>query len=98
MVRGLVDQDVILAGKQPGQRAGCERIAAVAEQVGGAAADDEVDLQLDMAMRVRSNVADAGRTTRPSTPARTPRSSIIARNDKKSRNTAKTRGELARIM
>ena len=58
VVGGLVDQDVILTGKEPGQRAGCERIAPVAEQVGGGAADDEVDLELGMAMGAGSNVAD----------------------------------------
>ena len=57
MIRGLVDQDVILAGKQPCQRAGRERVAPVAEQVGSGAADDEVDLQLEMAMGGGSNVA-----------------------------------------
>ena len=58
VVGGLVDQDVILTRKEPGQRAGRERVAPVAEQVGGGAADDEVDLELDMAMGARSNVAD----------------------------------------
>ena len=58
VVGGLVDQDVILAGKEPGQRAGRERIAPVAEQVGGGAADDEVELELGMAMGAGPNVAD----------------------------------------
>ena len=58
VVGGLVDQDVILARKEPGQRAGRERIAPVAEQVRGGAANDEVDLELGMAMRPGSNVAD----------------------------------------
>ena len=58
VVGGLVDQDVILTGKQPGQRARRERIAPVAEQVGGGAADDEVDLELGMAMGAGSHVAD----------------------------------------
>ena len=58
VVGGLVDQDVILTGKEPGQRAGRERIAPVAEQVGGGAADDEVDLELGMAMGAGSDVAD----------------------------------------
>jgi hypothetical protein len=58
VVGGLVDQDVILTGKEPGQRAGRERIAPVADQVGGGAADDEVDLELGMAMGAGSNVAD----------------------------------------
>ena len=59
MVGRLVDQDVILTGKQPGQRAGRELIAPVAEQVGGGAANDEVDLELGMAMGAWSNVADS---------------------------------------
>ena len=59
VVGGFVDQDVFLTGKQPGQRAGRERIAPVAEQVGGGAADDEVDLKLGMAMGAGSNVADS---------------------------------------
>jgi hypothetical protein len=58
VVGGLVDQDVILTGKEPGQRAGRERIAPVAEQVGAGAADDEVDLELGMAMRARPDVAN----------------------------------------
>ena len=58
VVGGLVEQDVILTGKEPGQRAGRERIAPVAEQVGGGAADHEVDLQLGMAMGAGSDVAD----------------------------------------
>ena len=58
MVGRLVDQDVILTGKQPGQRAGRELIAPVAEQVGGGAAHDEVDLELGMAVGAGSNVAD----------------------------------------
>jgi hypothetical protein len=49
---------VILTGKQPGQRAGRELIAPVAEQVGGSATDDEVDLKLGMAVGAGSNVAD----------------------------------------
>ena len=57
VVGGLVDQDVILTGKQPGQRARRECIATVAEQVGGGAADDEVELQLGMAMGAGSHVA-----------------------------------------
>ena len=57
MVGGLVDQEVILTGKEPGQRAGRERIATVAQQVGGGAADDEVELELGMA-RAGSHVAD----------------------------------------
>jgi hypothetical protein len=58
VVGGLVDQEVILTRKQPGQRAGRELIAPVAEQVGGGAADDEVDLELGMAMGAGSNVAN----------------------------------------
>ena len=57
VVGGLVDQEVILTGKEPGQRAGRERIATVAQQVGGGAADDEVELELGMA-RAGSHVAD----------------------------------------
>ena len=58
VVGGLVDKDVILTGKEPGQRAGRECIAAVAEQVRGRAADDEVDLELGVPMGAGSNVAD----------------------------------------
>ena len=58
VVGGLVDQDVILTGKQPGHRAGRERIAPVAQQVGGVAADDEVELELGVAMGAGSDVAD----------------------------------------
>jgi len=59
VVGGLVDQEVILTGEEPGQRAGGELIAPVAEQVGGGAANDEVDLELGMAMGAWSNVADS---------------------------------------
>ena len=58
VVGGLLDQDVILTGKEPGQRAARERMAPVAEQVGGGAADDEVDLELGVAMRAGANVAN----------------------------------------
>jgi hypothetical protein len=58
VVGGLLDKDVILTGKEPGQHAWCERIAPVAQQVGGGTADDEVDLELGMAMGAGSNVGD----------------------------------------
>jgi hypothetical protein len=58
VVGGLVDQDVILTGEQPGQRARRERIATVAQHVGGGAADDEVELELGMAMGAGTHVAD----------------------------------------
>jgi hypothetical protein len=57
VVGGLVDQDLVLTGEEPGQRAGRERIATVAQQVGGGAADDEVELELGMAMGAGSYVA-----------------------------------------
>ena len=59
MVGGLVDQQVILTGKEPGQRAGRERNAPVAEKVGGGAADDQVDLELGVAMGAGPHVAGA---------------------------------------
>jgi hypothetical protein len=49
---------VILTGEQPGQRAGGERIAPVAEQVAGGAAEDEVDLEFGVAVGAGWNVAD----------------------------------------
>jgi hypothetical protein len=58
VVGGLIDQDVILKRKQPGQRPGREPIAPIAEQVGGGAADDKIDLELGMAMGSGSNLAD----------------------------------------
>ena len=58
VVGGLVDQEVILTGEEPGQRAGGELIAPVAEQVGGRAADDEIELELGMAMRAGPTVVD----------------------------------------
>jgi ectoine hydroxylase-related dioxygenase (phytanoyl-CoA dioxygenase family) len=58
VVGRLVDQQVILTGKEPGQRAGRERIAPLAQQVGGGPTDHEVDLELGMAVRAGSNVAD----------------------------------------
>ena len=57
VVGGLVDQHVILTWKEPGQRAGCQLVATFAEQVGGAAAHDEVDLDLGMTMDLGSSVA-----------------------------------------
>jgi hypothetical protein len=56
MVVGLVDQDVILAREEPGQRALRELVAALAQQVGRGAADDEIDLDLGMAVGARSHV------------------------------------------
>ena len=50
MVGGLVDEHVILRGKQPGQRARGELVTAVAQQVARPAADHEVQLELGMAM------------------------------------------------
>ena len=58
VVGGLVDQHVVLAREQPGQRARGERIAPVAEQIGRRAPHDEVDLELGMAMGAGPNVAD----------------------------------------
>jgi len=57
VVGRLVDQDMILAWKEPGQRAGRELVATFAEQVGGGATHDEVDLDLGMTMDVGSSVA-----------------------------------------
>src|SRR5438552_12014743 len=56
VVAGLVDQDVILAWKEPGQRALRELVATLAQQVGRGAAYDEVDLDLGMAVGARSYV------------------------------------------
>ncbi|GLZ29573.1 hypothetical protein Lesp02_17630 [Lentzea sp. NBRC 105346] len=57
MVGGPVDQQVVLSGEEPGQRAGCELVPAVAEQVRGRAVDDEVDLELDVPMPPHPDVA-----------------------------------------
>lgn len=57
VVGRLIDQDMILTWKEPGQRAGRELVATFAEQVGGGATHDEVDLDLGMTMDVRSSVA-----------------------------------------
>ena len=57
MVAGLVDQHVILTREEPGERAGRELVPTFAEQIGGGATDDEVDLELVMPMRARSVVA-----------------------------------------
>jgi len=57
VVAGFVDQGVILTGKEPGQCAGCEGIAPLAQQVGGSAAEDQVDLEFGMAMGAGSNLA-----------------------------------------
>jgi len=57
VVGGLLDEDVILAGKEPGQRALRELKATFAQQVGRGAAYDEVDLDLGMAMGARSYVS-----------------------------------------
>jgi hypothetical protein len=50
---------VILAWKEPGERAGRELVPTFAEQVGGGSAHDEVDLEFGMAMG-----ADAGSCVR----------------------------------
>jgi len=57
VVDRLVDQDVILTGKEPGQGALRKFVATLAEQVGRGAADDEVDLDLGMAVGARSHVS-----------------------------------------
>ena len=57
VVAGLVDEDVILAWKEPGQRALRELVATLAQQVGRGAADDEVDLDLGVAVGARSYVS-----------------------------------------
>src|SRR6266487_4594456 len=57
VVGGLVDEDVILAWKEPGQCALRELVATLAEQVGRGASDDEVDLDLGMAVGARSHVS-----------------------------------------
>jgi hypothetical protein len=56
MVGGLVDENVILTWKEPGERAGRELVATVAEQVGGGSAHGQVDLEFGMAMEARSCV------------------------------------------
>jgi hypothetical protein len=58
MVGGLVDQDVVLTREEPGQRSGRQRIATVAQQVGRGAADDEVELELGVAMGTGAHVVD----------------------------------------
>jgi hypothetical protein len=57
VVGGLLDEDVILAGKEPGQGALRKFVATLAEQVGRGATDDEVDLDLGMAVGARSYVS-----------------------------------------
>ena len=58
VVGRLVDEHVILARKEPGQRAGGELVATIAEQIGGGSAHDEVHLELGVAMRAGPNLAD----------------------------------------
>src|SRR6266516_583240 len=55
-VGGLVDENVILAWKEPSERVGRELVPTVAEQVGGGAAHDEVDLEFGMAMGAGASV------------------------------------------
>src|SRR5215208_3744040 len=57
VVGRLVDKDVVLAGKEPSQRAGRELVAPLADQVGGAASHDQVDLELGMAVAAGSHVS-----------------------------------------
>ena len=56
VVGRLIDQDMILAWEEPGQRAGGEVVATFAEQVGGGATYDQVDLDLGVTMDVRPSV------------------------------------------
>jgi len=57
MVGGLVDEYVLLAGKEPGQGAGCEFVTTLAQQIGGPAPHDQVELQLGMAVGAGAQVA-----------------------------------------
>jgi hypothetical protein len=51
VIGGLVDEHMLLIGKEPCQRAGGQVIAAIVHQIGGGAPDDQVELQLGVAMR-----------------------------------------------
>jgi hypothetical protein len=57
MVRGLVDEHVTLTGEQPRQRAGHELVTTFAQQIARATANDEVELELVVAMGARGAVA-----------------------------------------
>ena len=70
VVGRLIDQDMILAWEEPGQRSGGEVVATFAEQVGGGATDDQVDLDLGMTMDVRSSVAGRVSNRPPIQPGR----------------------------
>jgi hypothetical protein len=58
VVGGLVDEHVILAGKEPRQRAGRELVAPLAQKVGRASAYHEVELELGMPVAARCSVGD----------------------------------------
>ena len=84
MVRGFVDEHVILGREQPRQRAGRELVAAVAQQVRGPVPHDEVELELGVAMRTRRAVG--GHVVTHAAIGAQPESEILdtARNDKES--------------
>ena len=56
VVGGLVDEYVILPGKEPRQGAGRELVAPLAQQVGRASAYHEVELELGMPVAARCSV------------------------------------------
>jgi hypothetical protein len=57
MVGGLVDEYVLLAGKEPGEGAGGEFVPTLAQQVGGPAPHHQVELQLGVAVGAGAQVA-----------------------------------------
>jgi len=56
VVGGLVDEDVLLTGEEPRQRAGCQLVATFAQQIGGGASHDQVDLQLRVTVSAGAQV------------------------------------------
>jgi hypothetical protein len=56
VVGGLVDEHMLLTREEPGQGAGRELVATFAQQIGGRAAHDQVDLELGVPVGARAQV------------------------------------------
>jgi hypothetical protein len=81
MVGGLVDEYVLLAGKEPSQGAGSQLVAPLAQQIGGRAPHDQVDLQLGMTVSAGAQVA--GRVSNHSSIDAGPKAQILDHRKKR---------------
>jgi hypothetical protein len=59
VVGGFVDEDVLLAGEEPGQRSRGEVVATLPQQIGRGTAHHQVELELGVPVPVRTDVSDS---------------------------------------